>query len=293
MLVTLQNNTTTAMIDSVGAQLISLKDASSKEYIWQRDPAFWANCSPLLFPAIGNSRNGKTIFEDTWYDMPKHGFCRGMDFQIKNQEDSAVTFWISDNEDTKTMYPYRFYLALTYTLKDDEILMDYSVKNQDDRTIYYCLGAHPGFRCPLEDGQRFEDYQLEFEQKETLSALVYNLETMQFDRNLRAPILENSHVLPLNYSLFDQDAVYFDKIASRKVSLVHAVTKKGVEVSYPSFSSVAFWTPTKKDAPLLCVEPWNGSAICSDEDDVFVHKHDVEELDKGESKEYHLGIKII
>ena len=29
---------TTASIDSFGAQLISLKDPSHKEYIWQRDP---------------------------------------------------------------------------------------------------------------------------------------------------------------------------------------------------------------------------------------------------------------
>ncbi len=31
----------TASIDSVGAQLISLKDKTDKEYIWQRDPDIW------------------------------------------------------------------------------------------------------------------------------------------------------------------------------------------------------------------------------------------------------------
>lgn len=283
----------TAVINSVGAELISLKNASDKEYMWQKDPEFWTGCSPLLFPAIGNSRNGKTIIEDTWYDMPKHGFCRGIDFQIKHQEASSVTFWISDSEHTKTMYPYSFYLSLTYTLKEDGISMDYLVKNQEDRAIYYSLGAHPGFRCPMEEGERFEDYQLEFEHNETLSALVYDLEKLQFDRNTQVPILKNSRILPLNYRLFDQDAVYFDNITSRKVSLVHSVTKKGVEVSYPSFSSVAFWTPTKKDAPLLCVEPWNGSAICSDEDDEFIHKHDIQKLEMGETKAYHLRIKIL
>lgn len=292
MLVTLKNQTMSAVIDSVGAQIISLKNGE-KEYLWQRDPNFWPNCSPLLFPAIGNSRDGKTILEGTTFDLPKHGFCRTLDFEVNDQTDGSVTFYLSASELTKTMYPYDFRLSLTYTLTDDGVFMDYLVANPDSRTIYYCLGAHPGFRCPLEEGERFEDYQLEFEQKETLSALVYHVPSLQFDRSLRIPILNDSNILPLDYHLFDRDALYFDQLQSRKVSMVHSVTGKGVEVSYPDFSSVAFWTPTNLNAPLLCVEPWNGSAICSDEDDQFIHKHDVQSLKSGESKSYHLGIRAI
>ena len=36
-----------ASIDSLGAQLISLKDTSGREHIWQRDPAVWGFCSFL------------------------------------------------------------------------------------------------------------------------------------------------------------------------------------------------------------------------------------------------------
>ena len=74
MIITLNNEKFTASIDSLGAQLISLKDASGKEYIWQRDPAFWKNCSPLLFPIVGNCRDGKTCIEGAWSEIPKHGF---------------------------------------------------------------------------------------------------------------------------------------------------------------------------------------------------------------------------
>lgn len=292
MLITLNNQTVSAAIDSMGAQLISLKDASGKEYIWQRDPKFWARCSPLLFPAIGNSRDGKTVIEDTVYEMPKHGFCKETDFEIRDQKESSVTFVISDNEYTKSMYPYEFRLSLTYTLTEDGISMDYQVENRDSRVIYYCLGAHPGFNCPLEDGEHFEDYQLEFEQKETLSAMVYDLEKLHFDSEWRIPVLNDSHIVPLDYRLFDRDALYFDELASRKVSIVHRNTRHGIEVDYRDFSSVAFWTPTAANAPLICVEPWNGSAIRSNEDDYFVHKKDVQKLACGESKTYHLGIRV-
>lgn len=292
-MITLNNQKMSASIDSMGAQLISLKDASGKEYMWQQNPEFWARCSPLLFPAIGNSRNGKTIIEDKVYDLPKHGFCKDMDFQVCNQTKSCVSFQISSCEFTKSMYPYEFQLSLTYTLTDDGIFMDYLVENQDNRTIWFCLGAHPGFNCPLEDGERFEDYQLEFEQKETLSALVYDLEKLQFDHEWRIPVLEDSRVLPLDYHLFDRDALYFDQITSRKAAIIHPVTRRGIEVDYSGFSSVAFWTPTFKNAPFLCVEPWNGSAIRSDEDDYFINKHDVQSLKQGESRTYHLGIRVL
>lgn len=50
MLITIKDSKTTAVIDSTGAQLISLKDASCREYIWQRDPDYWKKCSPSCFP---------------------------------------------------------------------------------------------------------------------------------------------------------------------------------------------------------------------------------------------------
>ena len=60
MLVTIFDTNGSAVIDSIGAQLISYKDSTGKEYIWQRDPKFWNRCSPLLFPIVGNCRNNKT-----------------------------------------------------------------------------------------------------------------------------------------------------------------------------------------------------------------------------------------
>lgn len=293
MIITLNNKYVSASVDSLGAQLISLKDAGGKEYIWQRDPAFWKNCSPLLFPAIGNSRDGKTIFDGEWYEMPKHGFCKDTDFEVTHQTETSACFSIHATEETKKVYPYDFTLSLTYTLTDDGLFMDYRVTNPEDRDISYCIGAHPGFVIPLEDGEAFSDYQLEFDQVEHTSSVVYDLENHQFDMTHRLPLLDGTNVLPLSYGLFDNDALFFDELKSRKVSIVNPATKKGVEVDYSGFETVAFWTPDHKEAPFVCVEPWNGSAICSNEDDEFLHKNHVQILKPGASKDYHLGIRIL
>lgn len=305
MLITIQDQFSRAVIDTLGAQLISLcdttvprspsdpPDSPGKEYIWQRDPAYWKNCSPLLFPAVGNSRDDRTTFDGVQYEMPKHGFCKGSDFEVISQAESEATFRLTANEMTKKHYPYDFVLTLTYRLKDGLLSMTYQVSNPQDSDIHYCLGAHPGFVCPMEDGAVFEDYQLEFEQEEDTVSMVYDLEAMQFDVNCHKVTLDHTRVLPLSYDLFDQDAVYFDSIRSRKVSLLHKDSHKGVEVSYPGFTSVAFWTPGQVRAPLLCVEPWNGSAIRSDEDDAFVHKHGLQTLKGGETRSYLLEIRMV
>ncbi len=293
MIITIQDNQSTAAIDTTGAQLISFKNYDGKEYIWQRDPAFWPRCSPLLFPAVGNSRNGKTMFDGVWYEMPKHGFCKEADFEIAAQTENRAVFSLISNEMTRKYYPYEFALSIAYDLKDGILSTTYDVMNLQDTPIPYCIGAHPGFACPMEDGAAFEDYQLEFEQAENTSSIVYDLENMQFDVNRHLVTLANTRVLSLHYDLFDQDAVYFNEIRSRKVSLIHRETRKGIEVSYPGFSSVAFWTPDHKQAPFLCIEPWNGSAIRSDEDDDFLHKHDVQILDPKEKRRHLLQIRIL
>lgn len=293
MIITLNNETTSVSIDTLGAQLISMKDSSGKEYICQRDPAFWGSCSPLLFPAIGNSRNGKTIIEGEWYHMPKHGFCRNMEFSVKNRTETSACFYLTETADTKKLYPYDFFLSLTYTLTTDGLNMDYQVCNPEKRDIHYCLGAHPGFVLPLQDDEAFSDYQLEFDQEENASSTVYDAAHLQFDVSHQLPLLSHTNILPLSYHLFDHDAVFFRDLKSRSVSLIHPGTKKGIKVDFPDFETVAFWTPDHKEAPFLCVEPWNGSAICSDEDDQFIHKNHIQTLKPQESRKYHLGIHIL
>lgn len=297
MLITLRGNSQgwngTATIDTIGAQLISFKDPEGKEYIWQRDPQFWGRCSPLLFPIVGNLRNDEIMIEGRSCHITKHGFCRDMDFAVTEQSETSVTMEIRDNEDTRAIYPYSFRLAMTYTLAAEKLTVTYRVLNTDNRTIHYCIGAHPGFNCPMEDGASFDDYVLEFEKEETASSMTYDLANSCFDPANRAPRLDHARRLPISRGLFKDDAVYFDDLNSEKVSLIHKDSGHGVEVAYPGFETVAFWTPYPSEAPFVCVEPWNGSGVYADEDNEFTHKNHVQTLEEGGSREYGLIIRII
>ena len=62
---------------------------------------------------------------------------------------------------------------------------------------------------------------------------------------------------------------------------------------YPDFESIAFWTPIGGKAPFLCLEPWNGSAIFRQDDDIFAHKRSILSLEPGKEKTYHLEISLV
>lgn len=111
--------------------------------------------------------------------------------------------------------------------------------------------------------------------------------------NSYTPILDHTTVLPLTYELFANDAIFFTDLHSKKVVLKNPVTGCGVEVSFPDFATVAFWTAAATKAPFLCVEPWNGSAIRSDEDDNFLNRHYLQKVESGKKRTYLLEIKKV
>lgn len=70
MIYEITNNGISARVDSLGAQLISFMDEQGTEYIWQRNPKVWSSCSPLLFPIIGNLRDGKRLSGERYWRCP-------------------------------------------------------------------------------------------------------------------------------------------------------------------------------------------------------------------------------
>ncbi|MDO5416804.1 MAG: aldose 1-epimerase family protein [Lachnospiraceae bacterium] len=293
MIYHIQDAAASASIDSFGAQLISLKDGEGREYIWQRDPEYWSECSPLLFPVVGRVRNGRTEINGKWYELPLHGFLRTSQFEVLSQSGEQITFTLSDSEETRRVYPFHFRFSITYALSGGVLSMKCRVENTGDEMLPFFIGLHPGFNCPMQEGERFEDYLLEFDQKETGGCRLIDVEHTQFDMSRTCPLPEDGYRIPLDYSLFVPDAFWFDRASFRKVALKHARTGKGVEVAFPDFSTVAFWTPAEKHAPLLCIEPWNGSAACSDEDDQFLHKNHLQTLEAGEKADYEIRIRIL
>lgn len=293
MQIKLQSNDYHVLLNTLGAELNSYSSPTGKEYIWNSDPAYWLRSSPLLFPTIGNVRNGETVIKDHIYPMPKHGFCKESEFEVTEQTENSVTFLLKANEETQKHYPYDFELRLSYHLNGSTLSMDYTVTNKDSEPMYYHLGAHPGFMCPVNDGENLENCILKFEKEEDFVSYEYDLKNLEFNFDHKVSQKAEGNVLPLTIPMFDQDAVFFEHTNSHRVSFVNAVTGKGVSMYYPDFESLAIWTPIGGKAPFLCLEPWNGSAVFHQDDDIFAHKHSILTLEPDKEKIYHLEISLI
>lgn len=247
----------TARVATHGGELISYRDEAGLEYIWTGDEAYWAGRNPLLFPIVGGLRDGKVHIEGKEVSMKRHGFARNSEFSIIGQGEDWAELELRESGDTLAVYPYPFRLTVRQQLTDTGFTTAVTVANTGDKPMPFCLGAHTGFRCPLEEGESFTDYEVLFDEKETCPTLVPDANGL--DRNRTRPCLENTDVLPLTYQYFDDmDTLVFQGLKSQSVRLRSKKSGKGVRMTFPGFPVLALWSMPGKAAPYLCIEPWHG-----------------------------------
>ena len=89
-----------ARVDTLGAELVSCRREGGPEYIWTGDPAYWAGRNPLLFPVVGNLRDGKVRIGGREYAMARHGFARRREFVPEDRGEDWARLVLSADPDT-------------------------------------------------------------------------------------------------------------------------------------------------------------------------------------------------
>ena len=140
-------------------------------------------------------------------------------------------------------------------------------------------------------GRIFEDYIVEFEQPET-AACAQLTDDGLINNDDRIPVLDHETVIPVKHSLFYKDALIFDQLKSRTITLKHKESGHGILVRFPDFDYLGVWS-SANDGPFVALEPWSGTSTCSDEDDVFEHKRGVRFLEPGENETLSFVIEIL
>ncbi len=265
-----------------GGELVSLRDGGGPEYIWQGDPAFWTGQNPVLFPIVGVLKEGKIDIGGRSYAMNRHGFARGMEFSPTERGDDFITLELRESGETLERYPFPFVLRITHRLLDDGFSTTLAVTNTRTTPMPFCIGAHTAIRCPLREGERFEDYELRFEQPEHAESDLLSPEGVILHGGRRL-ILDGTDRLPLDYGMFAElDTLIFRTLRSKSVSLVHRETGRGVRLDFHECPMTAFWT--KPGASYLCMEPWQGCAAWDNESGNFEDKPFCVTLEPGGEK---------
>lgn len=275
----LENEFLKASFKLVGAELCSLIDKKSGlEHVWQANKEVWGRHAPILFPIVGQVENNQYRIGDQTYTLSQHGFARDFLFEIKEQGATKVVFSLQSDEDSLKLYPYQFELLVSYSLEAKQLKIQYEVINTDRQTIYFSIGAHPGFVCPFSTEERFDDYELKFERKETAKRLLFAKGLLSGEKS---DYLQNEDTIPLSRSLFENDAIIFEALTSNWVDLKSKKSKRTLRFHFEGFPLLAFWTKPGGKAPFLCIEPWFGIADVRGANKDYREKDFIEKLDLG------------
>ena len=257
-------------VKETGAELCSIKSLKThKEYIWHASPDVWAAHAPNLFPIIGCLKDNGFLYQGKEYKCPKHGFVRkNEDVALIAQSVDSLTFGLKYTDATLEIYPFKFEFNIRFLLKENELFVEHQIVNHGDDQMLFSLGGHPAFTCPLNAGEKYTDYYLEFEMAETAPNWQVNKDGLIARETI--PFLDNTRIIDLHPQLFDNDALVFKNLNSSSVSLKSRKSSQVLRVTYDDFPYLGIWA--KPNAQFVCIEPWIGIADSVDADRNFENK---------------------
>nr|WP_280867406.1 aldose 1-epimerase family protein [Lunatimonas salinarum] len=265
-----------ACIQLKGAELISYK-IGNQEYVWQADPAIWARHAPILFPIVGKLKGNQYTYKGQSYSLGQHGFARDRMFELVSFSETTAVFSLQSDAESFSKYPFLFELQVSYLLLAEGLEVSYKVRNLSDSEMYFSIGAHPGFQCPLQvDEEKLSDYLLDFHDDNLSELHLYPLEDGYISLNKRRMPLSGGRVTLAN-ELFLNDALILDVLPPAKVSIRHRETGRGFGMEFADFRWLGIWSKAP-DAGFVCLEPWNGIADTVDHEGDFTQKLGIEVL---------------
>ena len=251
--IVIQSDGLRAEASPTGAELRRLTTRAGRDLQWDGDPAFWTGRAPILFPVIGLLRGGRYRLDGVEYAMPKHGFARRSTFAVVETRPDAATLRLSASEATRGLYPFDFQLDLAFVVADRTLTVAATISNLGARPMPTSFGFHPAFRWPLPFGAPRDAHTLTFERDEPEPVRRIDPEGLLTPTPRPTPV--EGRTLTLRDALFEEDALIFDRVASRRV-VYGAPTGPRLEVAFDDFAILGVWT--KPGAGFICIEPWAG-----------------------------------
>ncbi|PLS07082.1 aldose 1-epimerase family protein [Neobacillus cucumis] len=276
-----------------GAEVRTVKHKKNGlDYMWTGDNAYWGRVAPILFPIVGRLKEDRYEIDGKIYEMSQHGFLRDVLFDVAEQTKKNVSFEFESAGRFLQVYPYEFKAMIHYVLKEDSLIVQWEIVNQNKEEMYFSIGAHPAFKIPLLENEGMGDYSLTFTPAANKDVIEYELKDSLIHEKDPASGIST---IQLKSSLFSHDALIYSNID--QITLQSNKSSHGVEVIFKKFPFVGIWSKyMDKDgtmAPFVCIEPWFGIADTYITSGNLKEKFGINKLDKEETFQAEYKMKFL
>lgn len=213
-----------ARVTHHGAHVVSWIDASGKERLYLSPRAQFGPGQairggiPVIFPQFATG------------PLPKHGFLRTRRWSLVAHLGSSATFRITDDDQTRALWPYPFVAELTVEL-GEMLTVSLRITNSGDSPFSFTAALHNYFAV--------SDVQLSAVQG--LSGLVY------LDKvSAGARCVEEASELRLNG---ETDRIYIS--GPRQVTIAAAIGSSSTVIGADGFGDWVIWNPWRDGATSL------------------------------------------
>ena len=257
----LENACLCVEIAEKGAELTRIfNKKTGAEILWNGNPEFWNRHSPILFPNVGKTHGNTVLIKGTQYPTSQHGFARDMDFTLISRSTDEAWLALEDTDETRKVYPFHFHLEIGYRLEGTAVRVMWKVKNTNEKNMYFAIGAHPAFFCPVREGEKQSEYFLKFKDgegnaPESLTNTVFGEGGVVTTQKKEYKLTDG--FLSIDEHLFDGDALVIEGHQIQRVALTDPQRKEYLAVEFDA-PLAGIWSPPKKQAPFVCIEPWYG-----------------------------------
>lgn len=127
---------------------------------------------------------------------------------------------------------------------------------RDDVQMHFSIGAHPAFICPVHGEEDKAGYRLYFAGLDGVRHYGNaNADGLAMHEDLTLPLQDHRAVITKEF--FDRCTYIITGNQTKEVGLEDPNGKRIVTM-YFDMPLFALWSPEKKNAPFLCIEPWFG-----------------------------------
>ena len=248
----ISNKFITVTVDTLGAEVISVKDKKRREYIWSGDA--WKGHAPLLFPVCGAVLDEKYTLGGKEYPMSKHGFARRSEFTVESKNDFEIILSLSASEQTLAKYPFDFKLTARYAVDGPSLYATFTVENMGEGVMPFYFGWHPAFNLPGK--APIGNFYLDFGQDGPFE--IHYLQNGPFVSPVgeRFPLEGGKYYLN-EEQIYSNDTLIL-KGSNGNVLLGEDGDRPFLELNYyGNLPYFCIWKWPDSDVRYICLEPWS------------------------------------